>query len=481
MSKEFLSSKSSSPITKLIGDLSNTAKTEQESCSDQLTLKNLLKVSAGCIGLVSGLPWLKSAYESGRGDSNLGLVIAGSMLISYGATTAWACFDIIDTDLYKIPLEYSEFVDNKSKRKHLIEHLAYHLLGVLTTIPAAYVSVVFNNGKYIYLPLVVIVQYIFNTFGIYKLADHVLKPFLKYIREALCHKTAESTKTLTPHAVLDKLFDHLYLTANCENLAILPSIQNISESEILQYSSVIFNNEILSKQQASNLSLKDIFTASVVGAGTIIFPTANLITYSVMTYHGLFSLSDNKILCYSLMPVILAPLYSLDLFATKQGLTSILDHSFELCNSEYKQPLMYNQHKVLFYLLAIVAIVLSGFAAINNQYVFQQELETSIFDDYALLLSLSTFITTLCLQGLGLTTTLLNSSSIAIKHCEPNIKTSETLKSKIQASKTIGSYLAKEYANGFLQDVQEVQTRPNVSSDSAEKRLLGYHDVCYGV
>lgn len=460
---------SDQPIIRALQELSQEY--DRSFFDKQCSINSVLKGSVIGLGAASGLPWINSAYASGRGHKSLGALIVISMLVAYGTTTAWAGKNIIKSATFKIPSTYEEFIEKNRKNRHIAEHLLLHILGALTVIPSAYIAFVFNDNRYIYLPLVIIVQYLFNTFSLYQLSNNVIKPFFKSIN---CYRenSIYLNEIVLKREMLHKIFD--YLNAECHsNVIDLDNLDRyLTENEVIANCLIIIKhiqeNEH-SYWQSNPALIKIILRYMALAAVDIIFPTVNILTYSVMSYNSLQAIYPNDIFCFSLLPFIIGPLYSLDLYAIHYGSNSILQ---TFLGHASNPSITKETYKILYYAVLLIGLCLSGLSSLNNQYVSEEQLATSIFSEYALTLSLSIFITTLALESLGLGHSLIEIFDLFLSWKEPVSQVKSNASTQIKKLKEGSSYLPDDKVSGFIAELSRAEISSECSYENAAKKIL---------
>lgn len=399
--------------------------------------KKYAKILATAIGLTSGLPWIESSIDAGRGYPFLGYAIAGSMLVAFGATTTAVCFDIVDDAVDEIHPKLVHLCDQSKKEKAALQHLLYHALAALATIPAGYLAVVFNSGSFLYVPLVVVVSYIFYTFGYYKLFGEQLFPLLNgYMRSSNVISQEEVLRNQ-----LIKAIDALITRFN-NGERLLDDGDNLSHEMVARtISSEI--ERVKCVEQRRQLSLLSRMTSPLF---TAVIVSVNSVVRTVFALKALSFLPLFGGLQYLAFPFIALPTLGLDLYSVNAGMTALY-HKGEgiiLGNEKEDKSLLSYFYPYAGSAIAILAISFSIISSLNDAYVAENQVQDTFLQDYLWIILICFYLSKVSFESLGFNSILSNSFQELSANKNLELRHSRQIISNLETTKKIITVADKE-------------------------------------
>lgn len=365
-----------------------------ETCRHKLLRYGANLLGTG-FGLVAGLPYLHVCFTISNHfigeDLALGIPIAICLMTSYGATSIYTFWDILEMLEPRPSALINTIVLRKSLLRGIIEHSGCYFFGLLSNVPVVYVTVKYNTSIW-YVIISATISFAFNTFGLYKLKDIVLTPLLNKIFGT--HLIPEQQILIESTTTLLSQYAN---NANWDQTEELSGNDSDDEVKFLQALVRAKNNKAEDKQLSCSKSCQ----ATYYLPAMVMYPLLNAISVSVMTYKGLYDLSQSAALSYSLTPLVVIPYLGIDIFTAKSLADMIGNNIGPKCRTRKTQTYMRLHHPVWLIILPLIAIVLALFSEMTSGYVMFNEILDTSLAPAAILFGMSIWLSRVVLGTIG--------------------------------------------------------------------------------
>lgn len=395
---------------------------------------SLMRAIAFIIGVTAGLPWMKTGDETAKAMNtpDFGYLINTGVIISYGATASWMLLCVTENFFKSVPSEVKEFKISDSARCRLSKDPIFHILGLITSIPAIYLGFYYNTDDakgHTYAAMAGFLAYIYSTLGLYKLsgylgqlrsANQVQHPLIKMLKEGVSvakRSQRDPTRLISAIGISDG-------NSETENSKEFWTVMRDNSQQHAQ------NQKYNSLKLTCNLSLN------------IAPPLLNAICRTIITFRALELVGAPDELNYIATGIVVLPLLMLNIYSMNL-LANLLAKMIHEKQSKVKiEPgFMAVTLPKLNYVYAIFAVIFSVLSAFTNGYVYYDQMsKTEHLNEIDWLFGLNALLLTAVLQTIGLKSVLDDVSQFTV---ESYNTTARLFNRKISKSEDLIGYLKK--------------------------------------